>query len=322
MHWKQTVYQAASQTFNRLGYELRPKPTAPAPLTLVPTRVGANSVMLFANERVYPGRVWDETHNGELSRLTALALTKYPDLAVIDVGANLGDTAAVIKTAGDVPIFCIEGDPRIYEILQRNIRQFPNVTARNVLLGERVESLPVVFQKEGWNLTVVPDAGPSATTISLTTLDECTRDLDHLDRYHLLKVDVEGFDCRVIRGGMAYIERVHPLILMEYNRENMDAIGENGLDTFTRLRDAGYSSIVYFDQSGRLLLSTTLDEFDLIQDLHEYANGRDGSIYYVDICLFHSDDTDLAAEFTRTERARRHGRQSEKAEVEPSMAGA
>lgn len=306
MNWKVTVYQAASQTFDRLGYELRPKPAVPTPLTLVPTRVGAHTVQLFANERVYPGRVWDEKHNAELSRLVAAALTKYPDVAVIDVGANLGDTAAVIKTAGDVPIFCIEGDPRIYEVLQQNIRQFPNVTARNVLLGERTENIPVVFQKEGWNLTVVPDGGPSATTVSLTTLDECTHEIADLDRYRVLKVDVEGFDCRVIRGGMAYIERVHPLILMEYNRENMDAIGEKGLDTLMRLRDAGYSSIVYFDQSGRMLLSTTLDEADLIQDLHEYANGRDGSIYYVDLCLFHRDDTELAAEFTRNERARRH----------------
>ena len=319
MPWKQSVYRAAFQTFDRFGYELRPKPRAPAPLTLVQTRIGANTIMLFANERGYPGRVWDEMHNGELSRLTALALTKYPNLAVIDVGANLGDTAAVVKTAGDVPIFCIEGDPRIYEVLQRNIRQFPNVTARNVLLGERIESLPVVFRKEGWNLTVVPDAGPSATTISLTTLDECVRDLDDLHRYRLLKVDVEGFDCRVIRGGMSYIERVHPLILMEYNRENMDAIGENGIDTLMRLRDLGYSSIVYFDQSGRLLLSTKLDESDLIRDLHEYANGRDSSIYYVDISLFHGDDTDLAEKFTRTERARRHGGQSEKAEVGSAM---
>ncbi|HEY0780692.1 MAG TPA: FkbM family methyltransferase [Gemmatirosa sp.] len=322
MNWKGMVMRAASQTLNRLGYELHRKPVAPTPTPLVPTRVGAHTVLLFENARVYPGRVWDEKHNGELSRVVSLALTKYPDLAAIDVGANFGDTAAVVKTAGDVPIFCIEGDPRVFEILEQNIRQFPDVTARNVLLGERVEELPVVFQKEGWNLTVVPSSGPSSTTVSLTTLDECALGLEDLDRYRVLKVDVEGFDCRVIRGGMSYIERVRPVILMEYNRENMDAIGENGLDTLMRLRDAGYSAIVYFDQSGRMLLSTTLDEIDLIRDLHDYANGRDGSIYYVDLCLFHTDDADLAAEFTRTERARRRGEPHHTSAVEVATVNA
>ncbi len=322
MNLKGMTLRAASNTLDRLGYRLQRKPAPPTPTPLVPTRVGAHTILLFENGTVYPHRTWDEKHNGELSRLVALALTKYPDLAVIDVGANFGDTAAVVKTAGDVAIFCIEGDPRVFEILQQNMRQFPDVTARNVLLGERVEDLPVVFQKEGWNLTVVPNAGPTSTTVSLTTLDECTRELTDLDRYRVLKVDVEGFDCRVIRGGLSYIERVRPLILMEYNRENMDAIGENGLDTLLRLRDAGYSAIVYFDQSGRMLLSTTLDEIDLIRDLHDYANGRDGSIYYVDLCLFHSDDSELAATFTRAERTRRRGNQPNTIEVEPAAAHA
>lgn len=293
--------------FARFGYDVRRIPPAPAPGELTPIRIGAHQISMFSGGAAYPNDVWDGVHNAELSRLVALALQKYPDLGVIDVGANFGDTAAVVKTAGDVPIFCIEGDPGVFRVLEQNMRQFGNVVTRHLLLGEQVEQLSVVFKKEGWNLTLVPQGGTSSTTISLVTLDECTRELADLDRYRILKVDVEGFDCRVIRGGMRYIERVRPVILTEYNRENMDDIGEPGFDTLMRLRDAGYSRAVYFDQSGRMLLATSMDEVELMRDVHDYADGRNASIYYVDLCLFHADDADLADEFTRLERARRRG---------------
>ncbi len=298
---------------HRFGFEvyrIAPQKTDDPDAT-VPVHIGPYQILMYANGTLHRTLAAEPDYSGQLRRLVALAAREYPDLAMIDVGANFGDTAAIAKLGADIPIFCIEGDPRAFRLLEQNIRQLPGVTARCALLGERVEDIPALFQKQGWNLTVIPQdaaaSGPTTTTASLTTLDECMRGLADPDRYRVLKIDAEGFDCRIIRGGMQHIERVKPIIMMEYNRENMDQIGEPGFDTLMRLRVAGYRDIVYFDQSGRLILATTLDEEDLMRDLHDYANGRDGSIYYVDLCLFHARDGDLAREFTRTERARRIG---------------
>ena len=54
---------------------------------------------------------------------------KFSFLAVVDIGANVGDTACIIKTAEEVSILCIEGDDYIFGFLQKNIAQFQNVTA-------------------------------------------------------------------------------------------------------------------------------------------------------------------------------------------------
>ena len=259
--------------------------------------------------------VWDGVTNGALGRLVTLAYGKYPDLAVIDVGANVGDTAAVIKTGADVPVFCIEGDPQIYPILQRNTRRLPGTTALHALLGEHEEEITASFEKEGWNLTVLPDdtrfgrsashATQKTTTVSLTTLDICARRLADSGRYRLLKVDTEGFDCRILRGGMQFIDRVKPIITLEYNRDNMDQIDEPGLPTLFALRELGYRHVLVYDERNRLLLATNLHEEKLLQDLHDYAPGHGSDIYYYDIVLFHADDSDLADRFLRSERALR-----------------
>ncbi len=266
---------------------------------------------MYPGNNVYPGTlVWNERYNGALRWLVAIAVEKYPNCGVIDVGANFGDTAAIAKVDADVPVFCIEGDPSVYSVLEQNARRLPGVRTRLALLGEREEQLPVVIEKKGFNLTLVPQQRADvngATTVSITTLDACVADLPDADRYRVLKVDAEGFDCRILCGGMRYIERAHPIITLEYNRENMDAIGELGVPTLLALRDAGYRDLVYFDMSGRLLLATTLEEEALVRDLHDYADGRYSLIPFIDLCIFHRDDVDPAAEFVRQSRAHRLG---------------
>jgi hypothetical protein len=72
---------------------------------------------------------------GQLGRLVSLLKVKYPDLAAIDIGANVGDTACIIKSAADIPLWCIEGDDRIFGLLEQNLRQFQHTSAHQLFLG-------------------------------------------------------------------------------------------------------------------------------------------------------------------------------------------
>ncbi|HAZ47443.1 MAG TPA: hypothetical protein DDW76_13245 [Cyanobacteria bacterium UBA11369] len=36
---------------------------------------------------------------------------KYPKSSAIDIGANVGDSAALIRQYSDIPVLCIEGNP-------------------------------------------------------------------------------------------------------------------------------------------------------------------------------------------------------------------
>ena len=46
---------------------------------------------------------------------------------VVDIGANVGDTAAAIRAESDVPILCVEGDPAFFALLERNARAIGGV---------------------------------------------------------------------------------------------------------------------------------------------------------------------------------------------------
>src|ERR1035437_6917826 len=109
---------------------------------------------------------------GQLGRLTSLLKGKYADLAAIDVGANVGDTACIITSAAGIPLLCIEGDEFAFGFLQKNIAQFRNTTAHRLFLGEKTGVVPMDFEKAGWNLTLKPGTSPSSSSIKLTSLDD------------------------------------------------------------------------------------------------------------------------------------------------------
>ena len=233
-----------------------------------------------------------------------LVKKKFSFLAVVDIGANVGDTACIIKTAEEVPILCIEGDEYIFGFLQKNIAQFQNVTARKLFLGETTKKIRASFEKSGWNLTLKPNE-TSTQHVNLTRLDDFIFSEPGWQTFKLVKIDAEGFDCSIVRGATNFLREVHPVIHFEYNRENMDAIGEPGIDTLLLLSDLGYSQLAVHDPSGRFFCSTTLSEKNFIKDLHDYADSVHGGISHYDITAFHRSDNDLAAEFHEIERQER-----------------
>jgi hypothetical protein len=95
---------------------------------------------------------------------------------------------------------------------------------------------------------------------------------------------------------------VKPVVYFEYNRENMSQIGEDGLPTLRILHNLGYNWIIFFDNTGRFLTGTSLSNTDLINDLHDYADGRHGQICYYDLCIFHKSDDDIARSFLEQEK--------------------
>ena len=234
---------------------------------------------------------------------------KFSFLAVVDIGANVGDTACIIKTAEEVPILCIEGDEYIFGFLQKNIAQFQNVTARKLFLGETTREIRASFEKSGWNLTLKPNE-TSTQAVNLTRLDDFIFSEPGWQTFKLVKIDAEGFDCSIIRGATNFLRELHPVIHFEYIRPAMDAIGEPGIDTLLLLSDLGYSHLAVHDPKGRFFCSTTLSENNFIKDLHDYADGVHGGISHYDFTAFHESDSDLAAEFLEIERRERNNKPS------------
>lgn len=240
--------------------------------------------------------------NTQLARLAVCIFNKYKDLTVLDIGANVGDTIAVIKSAVDVPIIGVEGDAISYGFLEKNTAQFQQVTIIKEFLGEKRQTLQVALEKGGWNTTLVPSE-TSGNQLTLKTLDEVLAEhqLSNLT-LKLLKVDTEGFDTIILRGAFALIQQHKPVLYFEYNKSNMDAIKEDGLSTLLSLEKCGYRKVLFFDNRGRYMLTVPITNHTLIKELHYYADESNSEIVYYDICLFHEEDEDLATIFLLGEK--------------------
>ncbi len=260
-----------------------------------PIQMPGNSMQLV-NYQLYPDL------NSQLGRLALAINKKYEGFTVIDVGANVGDTIAVLKSAIDVPVIAVEGDELCYEYLERNTQQFKNVDLIKSYLGEKAQSVNVNLEHEGWNTTIIP--GEEGTKqIIFSTLDEVIASAGFVDSLlKLLKVDVEGFDTIVLRGATEIIRKHQPVLFFEYNMKNMKAIQEDGLSTLLSFEKFGYERIVFFDHKGSLVLATDLQNSEAVTYMHNYISSEKNLLAYFDICIFHRDDRAIAEEFLAVEK--------------------
>lgn len=294
----------------KLGLEVRRIPVSSAKQDresglgeiLRSVRIGGFELLVNSESEI--PRLYEEnpTYSTQVGRLAKAVSEKYPDAILLDIGANVGDTVATVRRHSDIPVICVEGEPRAFELLVHNITQFAGVVAHNVYLGERSERVPVRIEKQSWNATLVPDILKGSQEVELISLDDFLDGIANNGSVRILKVDTEGFDARIMRGGHIYIQACHPVILFEYDCRSQRALGENGLDALALLARWGYEHAMFYDWLGRLMVSVGLRETEMLEQLHEYADGREVCIHYYDVCLFHQDDADLAMAFIQGER--------------------
>lgn len=146
---------------------------------------------------------------------------------VIDVGANIGLHSLVwAKAVGPLGrVLSFEPVPPNFERLMLNIGLNPQVTCLepfNVALGDAPGQLRLSALENRAGLT---SGGYSATRggergylVEQTTLDSAIESMD-LGPVRLLKMDVEGWETKVIAGAMQTIARHRPHIAMEWNRD-------------------------------------------------------------------------------------------------------
>lgn len=297
--------KSIKRIFKNIGLEVRrvPKPPVankePKQYTIVfgPYSLKTDNESLSVNYIRHP------ENNQVLARLGRLVSRHFPLSGIIDIGANCGDTGALLRSVCSLPILCVEGDPHLLQQLVSNTAPWPDITILPEYLGEHTQEVAMEIQKQGWNNTLVPKSG-TGKSVTLRRLDEITIPWLKEHAVSFLKCDTEGFDNAILFGARGLLSRDHPVLLFEYNRENMQMINEDGLRIFPYLEQLDYDLLIFYDDGGRMILSTDTHQTSLIRDVHDYADGEHG-IYYYDIVAFPRKLYSVAEEFLAVERAHR-----------------
>ncbi|WP_448702193.1 FkbM family methyltransferase [Mucilaginibacter sp. AW1-3] len=237
-------------------------------------------------------------YSRNLPRIAKLLEAKYKTYNIIDVGANIGDTIALVRSADcDQFIYAIEGDPVYFEILEKNALNFKGVKTFQTFLGEETGSgnFSVETTKGTANLVQLEDS-----TTSIQKLDDLVSD-NGIKNVKLLKIDTDGFDFKILRGSWDLLKNNRPVLFFEYDASYLEKLGESGTELLFDLYHLGYRTAIYYDNYGKLLLSVSLENQDIVKQLYAYMRKGEGAFYYYDVCLFHEDDNELAKDIIASE---------------------
>lgn len=174
---------------------------------------------------------YGEYNPDETEFIIALAEKAGRDKMVLDIGANIGVIAQALEKSG-FKVEAFEPQPEVHALLKKN---FSGVT-HNIALGEA----------EG--VTVMPnldyDAPNNFGGISCGTISQQrggikipvkTLDSFNFSNIGLMKIDVEGYEERVLRGAVDTIRRCKPILYLEDDRKDKS----EGLHAF--LKELGYA---------------------------------------------------------------------------------
>lgn len=154
-------------------------------------------------------------------------------LCVVDVGANQGQFCEMLLRglgARSASIHCFEPSQKTFTLLQKNLSDHSMVRLNNCGLGRERGQMELFYDVEGSGLASLTrrqldylgiDFGLSES-VRIETLDEycCTAGIEEID---LLKIDVEGHELDVLKGGEGLIrKRGVRMITFEFGGCNID----------------------------------------------------------------------------------------------------
>ena len=156
---------------------------------------------------------------------------------VIDCGSCIGDHtvtyASWVGPRGTVIAF--EANPDVAECCAMNLGIYPWARVFNVGLSDK-HSVAAIHREPNVGASFLKEG--EGREIMLAPLDEYTHSLDRVD---FIKVDVEGFEPRLIAGATKTLERFSPHILLEVNDGTLSKQGFVRDDVFAALARVGYT---------------------------------------------------------------------------------
>lgn len=173
---------------------------------------------------------------------------------VLDIGANVGSHSLPIAShVGESgKVYAFEPVPWAVNKFKRNLElnNFNNITLETIALSDVNEEMDMKFRasfklgsKSGVGQDGKIDDGwwdeCEQVKVRMETLDSYVlhNQISHID---LIKLDVDGFEGKVIRGALDTLKRFQPILIMEIAPTWTEMRGDNMKDILHELEQFGY----------------------------------------------------------------------------------
>ena len=217
----------------------------------------------------------------------AAELADAGPLTVLDVGANVGDSAVQILHAAQGRVLCVEGDPAYLKFLHLNTDADPCITVVEALLAVDPSAAPLTAVRSGGTTRFTE--GAMANSLPALTCDELRERYPEFARLRLVKSDTDGYDVVLVPIIARAWHDNPPVLFFEYDPQLSRVAGNAPLEVWERLRELGYRRVAVWDNGGRPLGRTDVDEVTVLASILDRPFGKRGHRYW-DVAVVHESD--------------------------------
>lgn len=232
-----------------------------------------------------------EPYAENLVDLARLLAEKEGNVCVLDVGANVGDSALFVLDQVAAYVVCVEPDPQWQTYLETNVGNLDNVAVEpSVLVAPEAAgiSLAIVHQDVGTS-QVQPTSGEGG--LPTITTDELLAGHPRLADVRLVKSDTDGYDVMLVPALARTFLPSKPVLFFEFDprptRLATPDLEPN--DIWQTLVGFGYEQAVVWDNGGGLIgpaATAELEERSAVLDLTPDERGYG----FWDVAVAHKDD--------------------------------
>jgi FkbM family methyltransferase len=201
---------------------------------------------------------------------------------ILDIGAHKAGYLFFIrkKVGFNGKIYAFEPQTILFDYLIKikKIMNWENVTIEKIAMSDKMESVTLYIpcNKTGQNTS------PSATIIENNNIKSIARtetvNTDTLDNYcskyginpNLIKIDVEGNELKVFKGGLNILKEFKPKIIVEI--EAIHVGKDQVIETFEFLKSIGYEGKIVHNKSLVPIEKFSFEKYQNEGDKANYCN--------------------------------------------------
>ena len=225
---------------------------------------------------------------------------------VIDVGANVGDTLAIMAVENSkLSYLCIEADDYFYNYLTKNI-----VTLTTALPSLEVKQVKCLVAKDvkasglsvGERTKKIIEAKTSENHLASKTLSDIYKSEFSGRKIGLIKIDVDGYDYDVVNSAIDIIAESNCYVYFEcdaHNEENLNGY----ISAIENLSAVGYENFVIFDNYGSPMITSGRAEtvIEVINyTLKQNSSAFTRTFFYIDVLAYNNTKHAEVKEILRT----------------------